>query len=123
MGIGLTDTLPPGAAFPTRRFWQERLRRQEKERRSSCCALRDQPRGAWDGFSLFFPPLPFIHGHSLLQELLEAADFEQEILDVHGVELVVGVAQGLVNEQVHGGGACGEGWERWERWECWEWWE
>lgn len=48
------------------------------------------------------PPLPPPR-HSLLQEFLQAAELEHEILDVDGVQLVVRVAQRLVDQQVHGG--------------------
>lgn len=41
--------------------------------------------------------------HSLLQELLQAADLEHKVLDVDAVQLVVRVAQRLVDEQVHSG--------------------
>lgn len=46
--------------------------------------------------------------YSLLQELLQATDLEDKVLDVNSVQLVVCVAQCLVDEQVHGGGACEE---------------
>lgn len=51
------------------------------------------------------PPPP---RHSLLQEFLQAAELEHEILDVDGVQLIVRVAQRLVDQQVHGGRACGD---------------
>ena len=46
--------------------------------------------------------------HSLLQEFLQATQLEHKILNINGVQLVVRVAQGLVDEQIHGGGAYGD---------------
>lgn len=52
-----------------------------------------------------WPPL----AHSLLQELLQAAELEHEVVHINAEQLVVRVAQRLVDEQVHRGGACGGG--------------
>lgn len=51
-------------------------------------------------------------GNSLLQELLQAAELEHEVIHINVMQLIVGVAQRLVDEQIHRGGACRAGREQ-----------
>lgn len=44
--------------------------------------------------------------HSLLQELLQPTGLQHKVTHIHIPQLIPGVAQGLVDEQVHSRGAC-----------------
>lgn len=41
----------------------------------------------------------------LAEELFLSADLEQEVVHVHVIQVVLGIAQGLIDQQVHSGGA------------------